>query len=311
MNKFFNSVRTDTCKGAETIPYTAARTRKRIYLSKQTLSCLLIALLNTRVAEGVDSELSWQNKILSNSPQKSALNSNSRGEGHSTEELPTARNRELVSRSATSRECKSINLNFEKAEDGRPLAGGTFVGNEWFFKSGIKITARSHEGPQDIYPMIFDSGDVVLNGLDNKAISFQLGSPNIACGGVGVGKGGDIGQAGENCGFLSNVLIPSRRAGNPTSEVSSLSGILVFEFDEETAVNAISLLNIMDTGSYIQIYQVDGTITDMALSSVGQNGFQTLQLNLDGVTQLSVFLNSFAAVVDLDLLVCMPTPTMD
>jgi hypothetical protein len=212
----------------------------------------------------------------------------------------------LSSPSIPVRECASINLNFEKAEDGRPLAGGTFVANEWSHKSGIKITALSHDGPQDVHPMIFDSEDVGSNGLDSEGISY-LGSPNTACGGAGVGQGGEIGPPGENCGFLGNVLIPSRRAGSPLSD--SEFGILVFEFNEDTAVNAISLLNIVNTASHLQIIQGDGSTTDVALSSVGQNGFQTVPVNLESVTKLYVSLKSFAAVVNLDL--CITVPASD
>lgn len=193
--------------------------------------------------------------------------------------------------------CTTLELDFDKAEDGRPLAGRTFVADEWFPQLGIKISAKSHDGPQNVHPMIFDSENI------DESESSHLGSPNNACGGPGEGDGGKIGAQGEICELLGNVLIPSRKDG--TSGDSEF-GILVFEFHEDTTVNSISLLNVDDDESQVTITQEDGTSTNIALSSVGQNGFQTIEVGLEKVNEFAVSLKSLAAVASLSLCI-LPT----
>jgi hypothetical protein len=199
-------------------------------------------------------------------------------------------------------QCTNLKLDFEKAEDGKPLAGGTFVARQWLYKYGIKITAQSHQDPQNVYPLIFDAEDVGSNGVDRED-SFSLGSPNVDCGGTGVGGGGELGQPGENCEALGNLLIPSRRAGTPTSSSDADFGILVFEFYKMTVLGSISLLNVLGNESRLQ---VDGSSVDMALSSVGENGLQVIHIDRSDVRKLSVSLKSFAGIASLDLCVLLP-----
>jgi hypothetical protein len=203
------------------------------------------------------------------------------------------------------RECTNLELDFEKAEDGRPLAGGTFVARQWYQKYGIKITARSHQGPQNIYPLIFDSEDVGSNGIDRED-SFSLASPNVDCGGTGVGGGGKLGQPGQNCETLSNLLIPSRRPGTPSLADAPDFGILVFEFYKITALGSISLLNVLGNESRLQVVQEDGSSADMALSSVGENGLHRIRIDRAGVKKLSVSLKSFTGIASLDLCILLP-----
>jgi hypothetical protein len=178
------------------------------------------------------------------------------------------------------------------------------VARQWLQKHGIKITAQSHEAPQNMYPMIFDSGDVGFNRIDRDD-SFSLGSPNVDCGGTGVGGGGAFRQPGDNCVALGNLLIPSRRAGIPSLADTDF-GTLVFEFSEVTSVRSISLLNVLGNESWLQVIQEDGSSVDMALSSVGENGLQIIPIDRSDVKKLSVSLTSFAGIASLDLCVLLP-----
>jgi hypothetical protein len=204
-------------------------------------------------------------------------------------------------------ECQSIRLDFSKAADGRPLPGGSFVGDEWYKEDGVKISSYSHEGKKhDVHPMIFDSTDIVSNGLD-RADMYFLGSPNFECGGFGVGNGGRVGQDGENCQRLGNLLIPSRIPGTPTKKKDDDlqdGGVLVFDFYKKTEIQHIAFLNIMEgDGSEMEIIHNDGTSETIELSSVGKNGYQVISLAEDNVERLSVSLKSFAGVASINLCV--------
>lgn len=207
--------------------------------------------------------------------------------------------------------CKRVDLNFAKAANGRGMSGGDFVRGEWFRGYGLNIYAKGHDGNDNIHPMIFDSANVNSNILaDIKDLS-ALGSPNSDCGGWGVGVGGKEGKSGENCQPLGNVLIPSRKkSGSPTFNLNTrgrsyqppLGGVLIFEFNKETKVDNIGFLNIGESDQIMAIHN-DGSLENIELDFLGQNGFQNVPVDLDNVNWLYINLHSFGAVTGLDFCV--------
>eukprot|EP00536_Pseudo-nitzschia_multiseries_P007407 jgi/Psemu1/287094/fgenesh1_pg.175_\ len=209
--------------------------------------------------------------------------------------------------------CRRTTLNFARAANGRDLHGGEFVMGEWFHRYGVHISAEGHDGDHNLHPMIFDSSSVERNGLlaGSKDV-FALGSPNFECGGFGQGRGGREGSPGENCQHLGNLLLPSRKPGSPTptanneeggsSRSSSQGGVLVFEFSKLTKVRNIDLLNVGEEDQVI-VVRSDGSVNMIDLVPKGQNGFQSVPVDLDQVQQLFVTFHSFAAVAALDLCV--------
>jgi len=190
------------------------------------------------------------------------------------------------------------------------MYGGNFVGNEWLHTYGVKIYAEGHDGRGNLHPMIFDSSNVENNVLGNNIKDkFSLGSPNVDCGGFGVGMGGRAGQSGENCRPLGNILIPSRRPGSPeTRDIKTegafskplLGGVLIFEFHKWTRVNSVEMLNIMEDSEILATLN-NGNSAQIGLVSVGQNGFQSIAIDLENVRKLYFKLNSFTGVVGMDL----------
>ena len=215
--------------------------------------------------------------------------------------------------------CQRVRLDFAKASNGRKMFGGLFVNGEWFHTYGVMIHAEGHNGEKDIHPMIFDSSNVNTNGLEGSSDIFSLGSPNFDCGGFGVGRGGREGQPGENCQRLEKVLIPSRVPGSPNTSTNTgikigssegtlpeplLGGVLTFDFHNKwTKVDSIELLNIIGEENEILAVHNDGTAEKINLVSVGQNGFQNVDLGLDNINRLYITLNSFAGVSGIDLCV--------
>jgi hypothetical protein len=203
--------------------------------------------------------------------------------------------------------CQPVILDFQKATNGRFLRGGTFVENEWSSGYGIKVKASSHKGKKNLHPMVFDSFNVESNGVDSNDV-FYLGSPNFECGGLGVGDGGRLGHAGQNCNALGNLLVPSDRAGASTKQKNSTvshrsqGGILLFEFTEYTEIRKVGLLNAGDN-STIEVWH-NGTLSGrINVDSVGTNGYQKVKVEMPNVDCLAVSLSSFSGVAELDMCV--------
>lgn len=201
-----------------------------------------------------------------------------------------------------------MKLNFARAANGRDMHGGEFVRGEWLHRYGVNIDAESHDGSNNLHPMIFDSSNVESNALAGNKDIFELGSPNFDCGGFGHGRGGKEGAPGENCRHLGNLLIPSRKSRIQSSRErgrtskSLPGGILVFEFSKLTKVDNIELLNV-SRGNQIKAVHNDGTLETIDLVSMGKNGFQNVPLDLEHVKELHVKFHSFAAVSGIDLCV--------
>lgn len=202
--------------------------------------------------------------------------------------------------------CRQMTLDFAKASNGRLMFGGEFVGGDWFHTFGLMIDAQGHDGKKNLHPMIFDSTQAETNGL-GASDAFALGSPNMDCEGFGVGIGGKIGNAGENCENLGNLLIPSRKPEISNAEMndfhpSRMGGVLIFDFYRDTNVQSIGFLNV-GSADQIMIISDDGSFEKVDLESVGQNGYQRINLEMDGVKKMYVSLHSFGAVTGLDLCV--------
>ncbi len=172
-------------------------------------------------------------------------------------------------------DCASRILSFNKAGDRRPLPGGTSVANEWFPNLGVKITASSDGGPDNMYPIVFDMANPNSNGVDSRKASM-------------------LGNHDE----LGNVLLPLRAQGaaGPTDDY----GMLNFEFYEKTFVNYVTLLNV-DNISKVFVTQADGAFSLFGVESAGAGGIQTVNVGLENVVRLTVSFKTFAALVSMDL----------
>jgi hypothetical protein len=94
--------------------------------------------------------------------------------------------------------CEScLSLDFSNNGATEPILGGTYVKNQWKNTYGITISASSVNGgfTPDDNARVYNTTLPVSQNNGN----FDLGSPNVKCGGIGVGLGGEPGQPGENC----------------------------------------------------------------------------------------------------------------
>jgi hypothetical protein len=163
--------------------------------------------------------------------------------------------------------------------------------------------------------MIFDSLHVESNGLSTNEVFF-LGSPNFECGGFGVGRGGREGQLGENCNALGNLLLPSGKSGSSkkqkdsSSSQESAGGVLMFVFKQITDVQRIGLLNAGDN-STVEIIHPDSLAETINVTSVGVNGYQSVDVSAEDVEKIYISLSTFSGVSSIDLCVYDNLPSVN
>ena len=149
--------------------------------------------------------------------------------------------------------------------------------------------------------MVFDSacppGGVPT---DCSGGDFDLGTPNEAFGGPGVGSGGT-----SNDAALGNILILSEDLDSSDPDDADNEGSM-FEFDftnfglGAVTVNSITALDIekSEDGAKVRVYSDLGVtlIAEVAIPRTGDNGAVTVIINKDDVVFMEVHLNGSGAI---------------
>ncbi len=173
---------------------------------------------------------------------------------------------------------------------------------------GHKVTISTlNAGTNDL--MIFDSNTITGEDVD-------LGSPNATCPvpGPGVGAGGAVGAAGENCPSipLDNILITSEDNNsniaaqdddffNPTMKI--------FDFDNPVKIISMRLLDIEADNAVIETFaDVDETtkLAEIPVLNLGDNGLQEIIINSSNVKRMKLLVpaGSGASIVDVKYQEC-------
>ena len=90
-----------------------------------------------------------------------------------------------------------VSLDFSNTNANAPIVGGTYINTQWKGSYGVTVTASTTLGGYTPYGQarIYDTSLPINMNEGN----IDLGSPNVNCGGIGVGFDGQPGQPGENC----------------------------------------------------------------------------------------------------------------
>lgn len=195
--------------------------------------------------------------------------------------------------------------------EGFGLSRGTHVTNQ-LSGLGVNVSAWNNNPDHPDKAIIFDSANPTGNDAD-------LGSPNNAFGGPGVGVGGTL---TNNLG-LGNILIIAEhdrdpngdgRVDNPDDESSG--GVLRFEFDSRVKILSARILDIEEVGGTITGYSdvIGGTqLFQQPIAAPGDNSLQVID-----VSPLNSFENAALEVAFIgsgglgELVLCKappPTPT--
>ncbi len=164
------------------------------------------------------------------------------------------------------------------------------------------VSFGSFNGGQRITNQLSAQGvsSVTANGGINQAWIFNsaaptggdtdLGTPNQAFGGPGIGAGGST----SNNTALGKLIIIQENSGAPDDNGSG--GSLNFNFASPRKVTSIKLVDFDGTGSTIRLTRSNGSVVTIPIPATGDNGVVTMTLNTTNVTQLRVRMNGSGAV---------------
>ncbi|MCR9292014.1 MAG: hypothetical protein NXI32_04795, partial [bacterium] len=173
-------------------------------------------------------------------------------------------------------------IDFEFTASGRGLRSGEIV-DEQFASLGATFSA----GGAEQVAVVFDSDQPPV-GLE------QLGSPNAAFGGPGVGAGGGSGD-GINDQSLGQILVVADE--QQPSMPSRTGGMIVVEYALPTRIDEVHLLNVQSEQTQIRLYRADGSLADSKYAlPLGENSFQIVTLEASQVVRMEIVLDALAAV---------------
>ncbi|MEM6272233.1 MAG: gliding motility-associated C-terminal domain-containing protein [Bacteroidota bacterium] len=181
-------------------------------------------------------------------------------------------------------------LTFASDGSGNPLSSGMILTNQLSVAFGITVQAINGspaQGHPDI-AMIFNSAAPTGGDTD-------LGTPNQAFGGPGQGSGGNP----SNNQPLGNLLIISQDGdqGNPNDEAAG--GDLILDFANPTYVSNLTLVDIDNHNSELEITHSGAQITTLNLANAGNNSVQTASINQSAVSRIRIALGGSGALAGL------------
>ena len=194
--------------------------------------------------------------------------------------------------------CVNVTVTFDTDADGNPLDPGKYVQNEWS-SFGLSLSSTGGEGST---PRLFDTANP--RNDDETCGDDDLGAPNEACipSGPGIGEGGVPGAEGENCEPLGNVLI-IQEPDAPCPDDNQDGGVIIFDFFEPAqVVYEMHFLDIDYATKVEVIHEVSSglTSTTFNLPLLGDNAKQSLEINLEFVSQILVKFSRSGAVTSID-----------
>jgi hypothetical protein len=173
-------------------------------------------------------------------------------------------------------------LNFETDAAGAALVAGQIIDTEWA-AWGARVTTGS---PSNHPAMIFNTANPTGGDTD-------LGSPNQAFGGPGVGVGGGASMPGRNSAPLGKALIVAETLNAANPDDSANGGTLIFTFDTPVRLDEVQVLDIDDASAAgtVKAYRDSNGSTLIAtgkMLGLGDNSFQTVGVNATEVRRLEI-----------------------
>ena len=183
-------------------------------------------------------------------------------------------------------------IDFETDAAGAALTAGQVVDIEWA-SWGVHVTSNN----QASHPaMIFDSAAPTGGDTD-------LGTPNQAFGGPGVGNGGSNNAPGRNATPMGKVLIVQENSTN-TPDDNANGGSLIFTFDYGVNIDDVQIVDIDDTrrpvrSKPIVMWRGATLLTTGKMLGLGDNSVQTVSISAAGVRRLEVNFPASGAVASV------------
>jgi len=193
-----------------------------------------------------------------------------------------------------------IALDFETDAHGAPILAGQDL-SEVYADYGVHISVMKSMTPGDTgTPIAFDSANPTGGDPD-------LGTPNEAFGGPGVGAGGNPSNDTARGMVLVSADNTTDANGDGYVDVpndDAAGGWIIFKFDRPMCVKTVDVLDIDDNEGppVINAYDDEGTsIAEVTGATLGDNSFQRLTLDVCGAAELVVDLDSSGAVPGIEV----------
>ena len=180
-------------------------------------------------------------------------------------------------------------LDFSMDANGDPIVAGQLIDDEWS-AAGIHVTTYF----ADRHPvMVFDSSNPTGGDPD-------LGTPNEAFGGPGVGAGGGIGMPGVNDVPLGNLLIISEDGDASDPDDDAHGGSIYFDFDTPQAIYSLQLVDINSWNGLIRVRDINGNwLADYPTMPMGDNSVQTIIIDTNNVGRLEVHIHGSGGLANI------------
>lgn len=206
--------------------------------------------------------------------------------------------------------CPSYKLDF----DDSALKEGQYITTELLQEYHVSITAAAESVMQGmVSPTGYTpAGAARIFNTANPGSSLDgdlhLGSPNIACGGPGIGDGGMNSSQFSNCVPLGNVLI-IQKEDKAQPDDNRYGGNLTFTFELPAYVEDIAILDIDENSPLPEIHVKTMTGEERVYSTmpVGRNGYYTMKVAVDAVDELRVHFPGSGAVAEINYMICPPS----
>ncbi|MCP4203253.1 MAG: hypothetical protein GY769_15120, partial [bacterium] len=167
---------------------------------------------------------------------------------------------------------------------------GDIITNQY---AGIGLTVTTSD-PVNHPAMIFDT-------FNPTGGDFDLGTPNTDFGGPGIGSGGGFGQPGQNSLPLGKILILSEDNDPTDPDDDAGPGTIIFTFDHPVPLTSVGILDIdndeeMGTVTAYDAEVGGGVIATADMQTLGNNSYQDVPLEANGVRRIEVHFPSSGAV---------------
>lgn len=182
---------------------------------------------------------------------------------------------------------------------GNPIPAGTKLSEQLAYL-GIHISVVNDRNNHPDVGIIFNSSNPTGGDTD-------LGTPNQAFGGPGIGNAGSNG-AGTNDRSLGNLLIIAEDTvdanndglvDDPDDEAGG--GTISFTFDQPGRVDSLLFvdLDVVNPASFITTYHIDGSFTTTVIPSLGDNAVDFVPINDDSVVAMDVHFSNSGALAEI------------
>jgi hypothetical protein len=191
---------------------------------------------------------------------------------------------------------QTFNFNTDPNRD--PIPAGTIAGNQWA-SMGITVSVINNNPNHPQAGVIFDSGNIT--GGDD-----DLGTPNQAFGGPGIGPGGGQGMPGQNDTFLGNLLVIAENGidqnndgliDDPDDEAAG--GEMRISFAGPYFLESVTMVDLDNGNGIIRVHQFNGDSTDFNIPGLGDNAVTDVGIFLDSVQSFRVILPGSGGIAAL------------